>query len=73
LPSPSGRHAAPVLHDTMALAERALREGFMLAPGNVFRPHLEPTPYLRFNVAICEELRVLCWLERVATKELNSH
>ena len=63
----------PGIDDTMALAERALREGFMLAPGNVFRPHLEPTPYLRFNVAICEELRVLRWLERVATKESNSH
>jgi DNA-binding transcriptional MocR family regulator len=63
----------PGIDDTMALAERALREGFMLAPGNVFRPHLEPTPYLRFNVAICEELRVLRWLERIATGASNSH
>jgi len=62
----------PEIDDTMALAERALREGFMLAPGNVFRPHLEPTPWMRFNVAVCEEPRVLRWLERIATKESNS-
>jgi DNA-binding transcriptional MocR family regulator len=62
----------PEIEDTLALAERALREGFMLAPGNVFRPHLEPTPWMRFNVAICEELRVLRWIERIATKKSNS-
>jgi hypothetical protein len=38
----------------------------------VFRPHLEPTPWMRFNVAVCEEPRVLRWLERIATKESNS-
>ncbi len=63
----------PEIEDTLALAERALREGFMLAPGNVFRPHLEPTPWMRFNVAICEELRVLRWIERLATKKSNSY
>ena len=62
----------PEIEDTLALAERALREGFMLAPGNVFRPHLEPTPWLRFNVAICDDARVLRWLERIATKSSNS-
>jgi DNA-binding transcriptional MocR family regulator len=62
----------PEIEDTPALAERALREGFMLAPGNVFRPHLEPTPWMRFNVAVCDELRVLRWMERIATTQSNS-
>lgn len=56
----------PGIDDSLALAERALAEGFMLAPGNVFRPHLEPSPWMRFNVAICEEPRVLRWIERLA-------
>ncbi len=36
------------------LAAQAAKEGIMLAPGNVFRPHQEPSPWLRFNVAHCE-------------------
>ena len=56
----------PGVEDSLALAERTIREGYMLAPGNVFRPHLEPTPWMRFNVAICEEPRVLRWLEHTA-------
>jgi len=37
-----------------ALAAQAAKAGVMLAPGNVFRPHQEPSPWLRFNVAHCE-------------------
>jgi len=36
------------------LAAEASRQGVMLAPGNVFRPHQESSPWLRFNVAHCE-------------------
>ena len=36
------------------LAAQAAKEGVMLAPGNVFRPHQEPSSWLRFNVAHCE-------------------
>jgi len=61
----------PGIEDTLTLAERALREGFMLAPGNVFRPHLEPTPWMRFNVAFCDDVRVLSWLERITTGKSN--
>jgi DNA-binding transcriptional MocR family regulator len=59
----------PETEDSLALAEATLPEGLMLAPGNVFRPHLGPTPWMRFNVAVCDEPRVLRWLERVATKK----
>jgi hypothetical protein len=29
----------------------------MLAPGTVFRPHLERSPWLPFNLAVCEDTR----------------
>jgi DNA-binding transcriptional MocR family regulator len=56
----------PHIEDSMVLAERALNEGLMLAPGNVFRPHLERSPWMRFNVAVCDDPRVQPWLERTA-------
>lgn len=58
----------PGVNDTVALAERALREGFMLAPGNVFRPHLGSSPWLRFNVTVCNDHRVLRWLETLVAQ-----
>jgi hypothetical protein len=39
----------------------------MLAPGTVFRPHLERSPWMRFNVAVCEEPRVQALLGRLAS------
>jgi DNA-binding transcriptional MocR family regulator len=54
----------PHIEDSLALAEASQHEGIMLAPGTVFRPHLERSPWLRFNVAICEDARVQRWLQR---------
>jgi DNA-binding transcriptional MocR family regulator len=48
----------PKIDDSLALAERAQDAGIMLAPGAVFRPHLERSPWMRFNVAVCEDPRV---------------
>ena len=56
----------PQIEDSLALAEASQRDGIMLAPGAVFRPHLERSPWMRFNVTICEDLRVQRWLERQA-------
>jgi DNA-binding transcriptional MocR family regulator len=56
----------PHIDDSLALAEAARREGIMLAPGTVFRPHLERSPWMRFNVAVCEDARVRDWLRRVS-------
>jgi DNA-binding transcriptional MocR family regulator len=56
----------PHIDDSLALAEAAQRDGIMLAPGAVFRPHLEPSPWMRFNVAVCEDSRVQHWLQRIA-------
>src|ERR1700730_8717995 len=56
----------PHIDDSLALAEEAQRDGIMLAPGTVFRPHLERSPWLRFTVAVCEDTRVQRWLQRQA-------
>jgi DNA-binding transcriptional MocR family regulator len=56
----------PHIEDSLALAEVAQHRGLMLAPGTVFRPHLEQSPWMRFNVAVCEEPRVQHLLERLA-------
>jgi DNA-binding transcriptional MocR family regulator len=55
----------PTVDDSLPLAEASQREGVMLAPGMVFRPHLERSPWLRFNVAVCADPRVQNRLQRL--------
>jgi DNA-binding transcriptional MocR family regulator len=57
----------PHVEDSLALAEASQRDGIMLAPGAVFRPHLGRSPWMRFNVTVCQETRVLRWLQRQMT------
>jgi DNA-binding transcriptional MocR family regulator len=57
----------PQIEDSLALAEAAQRDGVMLAPGTVFRPHLERSPWLRFNVAVCDDRRVQDRLQQLAS------
>jgi DNA-binding transcriptional MocR family regulator len=57
----------PGIEDSLALAERAGREGFVLAPGNVFSPQLAPSPWTRFNVALSDTPSVQRWFERIST------
>ncbi len=47
--------AVPGLTDSAAFASRAAKAGIMLAPGNIFRPQMQPSPWLRFNVAYALE------------------
>ena len=56
----------PHVEDALALAEGSQRDGIMLAPGTVFRPHLERSPWMRFNVTVCTDPRVQRWLQRQA-------
>ena len=56
----------PHLDDSLALTGASQRDGIMLAPGTVFRPHLERSPWMRFNIAVCEDTRVQHWLQRQA-------
>jgi hypothetical protein len=57
----------PNVEDSLPLAESSQREGVMLAPGTVFRPHLERSPWLCFNVTFCADQRVQNWLQRLAS------
>jgi len=57
----------PRLGDSLPLAETSQRDGVMLAPGTVFRPHLEPSPWMRFNVAVCGDPRVQDRLHRLTS------
>jgi DNA-binding transcriptional MocR family regulator len=43
--------------DATALARRAAERNIVLAPGHLFRPQLQATPYLRFNVAYMDDPR----------------
>jgi DNA-binding transcriptional MocR family regulator len=43
------------LANTAEVAGLAASKGIMLAPGNMFRPHQEPSPWFRFNVAHCDD------------------
>jgi DNA-binding transcriptional MocR family regulator len=56
----------PHVEDSLTLAEASQRDGIVLAPGAVFRPHLERSPWMRFNVTVCEDTRVQRWLQRQA-------
>jgi DNA-binding transcriptional MocR family regulator len=58
----------PGIEDSLSLAESAQAQNIMIAPGVVFRPHLQPSPWMRFNVTTCDSPRVLRWLESVARR-----
>jgi DNA-binding transcriptional MocR family regulator len=58
----------PHVDDASVLAEDGSSHDIMLAPGRVFRPHLQPSPWMRFNVTTCDDPRVQRWLEHVAAR-----
>jgi len=58
----------PDIDDSLPLAEASRQEGIMLAPGAVFRPHLERSPWMRFGVAVCDDKRAQDLLERLAMR-----
>lgn len=49
---------APALDDAGRLADAAAKAGIMLAPGNVFRPQMQASPWLRFNVGFATDPRL---------------
>lgn len=52
-------------HDAAGLARRAVEQGVVLAPGNVFSPAETAPDYMRFNVAHMDDPRVWTVLKRV--------
>ena len=52
----------PDVEDSTALVPRAREKGILLGAGRAFRPNLEPTPWMRFNVTLCGDPRVAQFL-----------
>ena len=46
------------------LALRATEHDILLGPGHLFSPGLEPSPWLRFNIAFCEDEAVFDFLQQ---------
>ena len=43
--------AMPGMVDSARLASQAAEHSILLVPGNIFRPQMQPSPWMRFNVA----------------------
>lgn len=54
------RHSG--LGDVVALSNKAAEHDIMLGPGHLFSTDLQPTPWLRFNVAFCADARLYRFL-----------
>ena len=54
--------------NTAELTSLAAKEGIMLAPGNMFRPHHESSPWYRFNVAHCGNETIYDFLRHSVAK-----
>lgn len=51
--------------DIIEMSNQAASQGIMLAPGNLFRPHQDPSQWMRFNVASCNEPSHLSFLKNI--------
>jgi DNA-binding transcriptional MocR family regulator len=60
----------PHFEDSVALAKAAERR-IVLAPGVLFRPHLDRSPWMRLNVVVCDDKRVQGVLQQVASSTLS--
>jgi DNA-binding transcriptional MocR family regulator len=54
--------------DTNVLTERAMAEGYLLAPGSLFSPNQLPSTRMRVNVATMSDPGLLRFLERESAK-----
>lgn len=52
--------------NVVEMASAAAGKGIMLAPGNLFRPHQEPSPWLRFNVVSCDDTETFAFISAFA-------
>jgi DNA-binding transcriptional MocR family regulator len=55
----------PWIEDAKRLAERARSQGVILGIGDVFRPNLEPSPWMRFNVTLCDDPRLARFINQI--------
>jgi DNA-binding transcriptional MocR family regulator len=54
--------------DTNLLAERAMAEGMLLAPGSLFSPNQLPSTFMRLNVAALQDAAIWRFLEKALSK-----
>ncbi|MBK6293725.1 MAG: PLP-dependent aminotransferase family protein [Rhodoferax sp.] len=53
----------PNLHDAAELAYKASEQDILLGPGHLFGPELCVSPWIRFNVAFCDDEQLLEFLK----------
>ena len=63
----------PGVDDASTLQVEAEKDHVILAPGAVFRPNLEVSPWMRFNVALCDDPRLKTLLRRIAGRKPPVH
>ncbi len=56
----------PDLPNAAELAYKAAEQDILLGPGHLFSPDLQPSAWLRFNVAFCDDPAVFSFLEECA-------
>ena len=61
----------PGVADTTALAEAAVKRKMLLAPGALFRPNMEKSTKMRFNVAFCQNDGLFRELEALLNAEIR--
>jgi len=49
---------APHIEDSVSLASKAAEQRIMLAPGKVFRPQMQASPWIRLNITFAKEQRL---------------
>jgi len=57
--------------DIIEMSNQAAQQGIMLAPGNLFRPHQEPSQWMRFNVASSNEKSHLKFLQKFIERKTD--
>jgi len=54
----------PDMPNAAELAYKAAEQDILLGPGHLFSPELQPSAWIRFNVAFCDEPAVFSFLEQ---------
>jgi DNA-binding transcriptional MocR family regulator len=54
----------PAIQNASELAYKAAEQDILLGPGHLFAVNLEPSPWLRFNVAHCQDDSVFTFLQQ---------
>jgi DNA-binding transcriptional MocR family regulator len=63
----------PGIPDAGEASNKAAEHDILLGPGHLFDPALKPTPWMRFNVAFCEDPRVFEFLAAQAGSPAPRH